>query len=122
MTPTNQIGRLKELNEKFNKTLPKAWEVARKNSDKDKKDYLEKRDNGGKQTAQHHEHTSYCCNNIMTKYFRGNIFWAYYPYDDEEGSEKLRPVIVFDEEKNEALVIKVTSQGKRDETDIELVH
>ena len=48
MTPTNQIGRLKELNEKFNKTLPKAWEVARKNSDKDKKDYLEKRDNGGK--------------------------------------------------------------------------
>ena len=58
----------------------------------------------------------------MTKYFRGNIFWAYYPYDDEEGSEKLRPVIVFDEEKNEALVIKVTSQGKRDETDIELVH
>jgi mRNA interferase MazF len=58
----------------------------------------------------------------MTKYFRGNIFWAYYPYDDEEYSDKLRPVIVFDEEENLALVIKVTSQGKRDETDLEIIH
>jgi hypothetical protein len=58
----------------------------------------------------------------MTKYFLGNVFWAYYPYDDEEDSDKLRPVIVFDEDKNEALVIKVTSHGKRDINDIDIIH
>jgi hypothetical protein len=48
MTATSQSERLKELNEKFSNTLPKAWEVARKNTENDKKNYTEKKGNGGK--------------------------------------------------------------------------
>lgn len=59
----------------------------------------------------------------MAIYFRGDIFLAYYPYDEIDDG-KNRPVIVLDYNKKElkVLVIKVTSKEKREESDIEIVH
>jgi hypothetical protein len=48
MSPNTQNERLNEATKNFNKVLPKAWEIARKNTEADKKNYAAKRENGGK--------------------------------------------------------------------------
>lgn len=58
----------------------------------------------------------------MSKFFRGDVYFALYPYDDDLDKNKPRPVIVLDEEKLEVLVVKVTSQEKKDNDDLDIIY
>lgn len=48
----------------------------------------------------------------MAKYFRGDVVWVYYPFQDDPAESKRRPAVLIEDPSDDFFVVKCTKTDK----------